>query len=852
MLLLCALIAGSSSAWAADKWVKTAPADLKSGDVVVLVDLTSKKAMSNDKGTSSAPAATDVTLNDDNSEITSDVAEAIQWTVTKDGDSYQFGVGESYLYCTNTNNGVRVGSNANNVFTVTTGGDNGGYYLVNTATSRYVGCYNTSDWRCYTSINANIKGNNNAFYKKSTGGSAATPSIVSDDVELAYDATSGSISYSVTNPVEGGVLKAAITAGNEGSWLSLGAVSTSIPLTCSANKAFADRKATVTLTYTYNTSETVTKTISVTQAGNPNSVDNISDINAVDKTYQVQGTVVATSNKGFVIGDGTGYVYTYLNAVPTVAVGDKVLISGKTGTYGHIIQFTNTATITEAASSNYAGTPAAKTVDATAMAAYNADYQMSDYVQFEGALAKNGSNYEITVGTATARISYPSEAQQTTLNNYLSKTVRIKGYFAGFSSSTFTVMLESVSELAVPTINASNVTIEADATSGSIEYKITNPTDATLTAAVAADCDWISNILVDADAEKVTFTTSVNTGAKRTTTITLSYTGAENKAVTVTQNAIAYASLPFAFEGGIADIETTPGLTQTGLGTDYGSAPKLKFNDKDDELVLRINDVPGALYFDIKGNSFSGGTFKVQTSMDGTEYEDLATYTELGATQTELFNLLPSVRYIKWVYTNKDAGNVGLGNINLIKENGVKIGDAGYTTFWSMKAYNFTGLTAYVVSEINANSVTLTEVTSAPAWTGVILKGDAGIYALEETDSPAEVGTNLLQTSRGGNRGGESASYDLFALAKKGDVVGFYKVKDGVTIPAYKCFLSIKKEASAPEYLAFILGGETTNIADVRSKMEDVKGEVYDLLGRRVAQPTKGLYIVNGKKVVLH
>ena len=43
----------------------------------------------------------------------------------------------------------------------------------------------------------------------------------------------------------------------------------------------------------------------------------------------------------------------------------------------------------------------------------------------------------------------------------------------------------------------------------------------------------------------------------------------------------------------------------------------------------------------------------------------------------------------------------------------------------------------------------------------------------------------------------------------------------------------------------------TTGIADVRSKMEDVRGEIYDLQGRRVAQPTKGLYIVNGKKVVI-
>lgn len=46
-------------------------------------------------------------------------------------------------------------------------------------------------------------------------------------------------------------------------------------------------------------------------------------------------------------------------------------------------------------------------------------------------------------------------------------------------------------------------------------------------------------------------------------------------------------------------------------------------------------------------------------------------------------------------------------------------------------------------------------------------------------------------------------------------------------------------------------GSETTGIADVRSKMSDVKGDYYDLQGCKVANPTKGLYIVNGKKVVL-
>lgn len=179
--------------------------------------------------------------------------------------------------------------------------------------------------------------------------------------------------------------------------------------------------------------------------------DNIEDIIANQTQYTVKGTVVATNNRGFVIGDGTGYVYTYLNSVPSQSIGDKVRISGSTGSYGHILQFTSSATITTSTTSNYDGTPAIVTVDETAMAGYNSDYQLSDYVQYEGTLTKSTSNnntyYNIAVGSATARISYQTTAQANQLEALLNKTVKVKGYFAGFSSSIFTTMMESVEEV---------------------------------------------------------------------------------------------------------------------------------------------------------------------------------------------------------------------------------------------------------------------------------------------------------------------------------------------------------------------------------------------------------------------
>ena len=418
-----------------------------------------------------------------------------------------------------------------------------------------------------------------------------------------------------------------------------------------------------------NSSAVTTATFSIVSIGN------ISDITEVGTAYMVRGTVVATNNRGFVMGDGTGYVYYYKNAAVSQSIGDMVNISGTTGTYGQIIQFTNTATVTEATTSNFNGTPAATVI--TEVPDYTQGYHLSTYLEFEGALTKSSSSYFITLGDAQIQISYPTTAQGTELTNLDGKTVHVKGYFVGINSSgKFTVMLESVEEVVStePVINANDITLAYDATSGEIEYTITNPVTGTALNATT-DAEWISNIVVGETS--ITFNVTENEGTEdRTATFTLTYTGAENKTITVTQGHFVadYATLPFSFDGGRADIANTDGLTQENIGTDYNASPKLKFEkgNKDDDglystLVLRFNERPGKLTFDIKNNSFSGGTFTVQTSEDGETYTDLKNYTEITGTQNEEFNNLgENVRYIKWIYTQKVNGNVGLGNIVLL------------------------------------------------------------------------------------------------------------------------------------------------------------------------------------------
>ena len=245
-----------------EQWVLTNLADLTASDVFVIVGNNgSNYAMTNNNGTSNAPAASAVIV--ENSMITSTVAENIQWTISGNStDGYTFypnGSTSTWLYCTNSNNGVRVGTNTNNAFVVDGG------YLKNSATSRYIGIYNSQDWRCYTSTDGNIANQTFAFFKKVTGG-VVPPSISANNVEIAYDATSGSFEFTVNNPIEGGVT----TVTEDVDWISDAVVSdNTVNFSTSANEANTARTATITLTYTYGDNETVTKDVTITQAAAP-------------------------------------------------------------------------------------------------------------------------------------------------------------------------------------------------------------------------------------------------------------------------------------------------------------------------------------------------------------------------------------------------------------------------------------------------------------------------------------------------------------------------------------------------------------------------------------------------------
>lgn len=177
----------------------------------------------------------------------------------------------------------------------------------------------------------------------------------------------------------------------------------------------------------------------------------------------------------------------------------------------------------------------------------------------------------------------------------------------------------------------------------------------------------------------------------------------------------------------------------------------------------------------------------------------------------------------------------------------ISVGEAGWRTFRTGSPIKITdpNVTAYVAKYVSeGNYIKLTEVTEIPDWQPVLIEAPKGNYMVQIVASAEGFpwGDNGLQANGGSNLAGDGT---IYALAKKSGVVGFYKVSTSSFVPAWSIYITIP--ASAPEFVGF--EGNITGIEAV--KAVEAKGEFFNLAGQRVAQPTKGLYIVNGKKIVL-
>lgn len=179
-------------------------------------------------------------------------------------------------------------------------------------------------------------------------------------------------------------------------------------------------------------------------------------------------------------------------------------------------------------------------------------------------------------------------------------------------------------------------------------------------------------------------------------------------------------------------------------------------------------------------------------------------------------------------------------------------GWATYCTTQDIDISRTSGLKAYIVTAINAEEATLTEITKIPKREGFMLYGSAGTYALmASTEAVDAITNNMLR----GTLVATTAVAGNYALATKYDettgsnVTAFYPVNADVIIPAHKAYIA---SLSSNARLISLGGDGETDIQFVEKSLDyDADQPIYTLQGTRVTNLRPGIYIQNGKKVVM-
>ena len=253
---------------------------------------------------------------------------------------------------------------------------------------------------------------------------------------------------------------------------------------------------------------------------------------------------------------------------------------------------------------------------------------------------------------------------------------------------------------------------------------------------------------------------------------------------------------------------------------------------------------------DVKQNIYVGET---AVSTETTGAKDVVNTYEIAAENQTAGNV--------YVLKVTSKHNTQISKIEIFGYAPITISDAEYATFAAPANLDFseTGITAYT-AKANTSSVALTEVTQVPAGAAVVLyKAGADGTAI---NVPVIATADALENNDlvAGPVTGDGESY--YVLGKEGEKVGFGLLAAGYGLDSNKAYIAASKfGAGAPAFMPFDFGGTTDISEKVIVKSEKFLSEesvarnatapVYNLAGQRVMNPSKGLFIMNGKKVAI-
>lgn len=171
---------------------------------------------------------------------------------------------------------------------------------------------------------------------------------------------------------------------------------------------------------------------------------------------------------------------------------------------------------------------------------------------------------------------------------------------------------------------------------------------------------------------------------------------------------------------------------------------------------------------------------------------------------------------------------------------------ASLGTFYELKGYDGTTVSMESVTETKANTPYMFKPKAADT------KVAAKMVTVEATPAAAPVAGNMKFVGTYEQKdivSNTSTQYYCF-MAADGEMAGkfVHVTTNAVTMNPYRAYMVVEGGASSRE-LDLVIDGVSTGIKNMKVGTDD--NVYYDLQGRRVLYPTKGLYIVNGRKVII-